>query len=573
MQMTEHTMRSWDDAQIFYRVWMPPGPVNKALLLFHRGHEHSGRWEETVQSLNLEGCAVFAWDQRGHGQSAGERGHAPGLAAVIKDADVFARHVCQEHGVSMRDMVVIAHSVGAVIASAWVHDYGPPIRGLVLVAPALRVKLYVPLAVPMLRLKQKCLGPGTVTSYVKPKMLTHDPRQATAYRQDPLIFRQIAVNILLDLHDTSTRLLDDAGAITTPTLILAADKDWIVKMDAQQEFYRRLGSAIKQFEVVPNSYHSLFHETARAGVVARIHDFTQECFASVPVEHALCDADKSGYTRTEYDLLRSPGPLRWRAIRAGLNTFGRLSRGVSLGWKSGFDSGATLDYVYRNQSAGITPLGRLVDYFYLNSIGWRGIRVRRENLQKALRQTILRQHQAGEPVRIMDIASGPGRYVLETMQTMPTIPICAVLRDYRQENLDAGMKLAKELAITQATFMRSDAFDRESLAQTSPAPTLAVVSGLYELFPDNALIRQSLQGIYAAMKEGGYLVYTCQPWHPQVEFIARVLTNREGEPWIMRRRTQAEMDQLVSQAGFEKISQDIDPWGIFSVSVARRVMA
>ena len=53
------------------------------------------------------------------------------------------------------------------------------------------------------------------------------------------------------------------------------------------------------------------------------------------------------------------------------------------------------------------------------------------------------------------------------------------------------------------------------------------------------------------MEDGGLLIYTNQPWHPQVEFIARVLTNREGNPWIMRRRSQAEMDALVRAAGFD----------------------
>ena len=53
--------------------------------------------------------------------------------------------------------------------------------------------------------------------------------------------------------------------------------------------------------------------------------------------------------------------------------------------------------------------------------------------------------------------------------------------------------------------------------------------------------------------------------------IARVLTNREHQPWVMRRRTQAEMDQLVQSVGFEKIEMAIDPFGIFTVSVARRI--
>jgi hypothetical protein len=100
-----------------------------------------------------------------------------------------------------------------------------------------------------------------------------------------------------------------------------------------------------------------------------------------------------------------------------------------------------------------------------------------------------------------------------------------------------------------------------------------IVSGLYELFPSNAPLRESLAGIADALEPGGLLIYTNQPWHPEVEFIARVLTNREGQPWIMRRRTQAEMDELVRVAGFEKLEMAIDPWGIFTVSIAKRLDA
>jgi hypothetical protein len=72
------------------------------------------------------------------------------------------------------------------------------------------------------------------------------------------------------------------------------------------------------------------------------------------------------------------------------------------------------------------------------------------------------------------------------------------------------------------------------------------------------------------VEPGGFLIYTNQPWHPQQEMIARCLPNRDGQPWIMRCRTQAEMDQLVAAAGFEKVDQLIDEAGIFSVSLAVR---
>jgi hypothetical protein len=90
-----------------------------------------------------------------------------------------------------------------------------------------------------------------------------------------------------------------------------------------------------------------------------------------------------------------------------------------------------------------------------------------------------------------------------------------------------------------------------------------------ELFPDNGPIAASLGGLRAALAGGGYLVYTCQPWHPQLELIARVLTNCAGRPWVMRCRPQAEMDALVRRAGFEKLATAADDTGIFTVSLAR----
>jgi SAM-dependent methyltransferase len=265
-----------------------------------------------------------------------------------------------------------------------------------------------------------------------------------------------------------------------------------------------------------------------------------------------------------------PKGIGYRLQRLGTQTLGRLSRGVRLGWRTGFDSGKTLDYVYENHPQGELLLGKWIDWFYLNSIGWRGIRQRRENLQKLLQEAIHLLRGDGQAVRLVDIAAGPGRYILETLQRLAGSDLSALLRDNVEGNLEAGRKLARELGLQNVTFQLGDAFDEASLAAIAPSPNLAVVSGLYELFGDNEMVRRSLRGLAKAVPPGGYLVYTGQPWHPQVEMIARVLPNREGEPWIMRRRTQEEMDDLVRDAGFQKIAQEMDQWGIFTVSLARR---
>jgi hypothetical protein len=126
------------------------------------------------------------------------------------------------------------------------------------------------------------------------------------------------------------------------------------------------------------------------------------------------------------------------------------------------------------------------------------------------------------------------------------------------------------MGIRAATYIKHDAFDGDALAASNPPPDIAIVSGLYELFPDNEPIRNSLRGLGKAVRPGGYLIYTNQPWHPQQEMIARVLPNRDGQPWVMRCRSQAEIDQLVAEAGFEKVDMLIDDMGIFSVSLAVR---
>ena len=568
----EQRFSSWDGAELFYRAWIPARPTRKVLILIHRGHEHSGRWQEVVEELALDDVAVFAWDARGHGESPGERGTAENVMVLERDLDAFVRHVSEANGIPIANMIVMAHSVGAVIAAGWVHDFAPPIRGLILATPAFRVKLYVPLAIPLLRLKEKLFGPGYVKSYVKARVLTHDPEQARRYSADKKIFRQISVKMLLDLFDTSTRLIADAGAITTPVLMLSAGSDWVVKLGAQKKFFNGLSSTIKGMEVFPNTYHAVFHEKNRGEIIERAKQFILDRFAEEPRPVSLVNADERGYTKKEFDRLRAPGNPIFGLVCAGMKTVGKLSDGIKLGWKDGFDSGVTLDYVYANRPSGRTALGKAIDRAYLESIGWRGIRQRKVHLEKILEGAMREVSSADQPVHIVDIAAGGGRYVLETLSRATDRSATAVLRDYKPVNVDAAAKLAGRLGLEErVTVALGDAFDRADLSRLEPRPTIAIVSGLYELFPSNRPVLESLRGLAEVVPPGGYLIYTNQPWHPQVEFIARVLTNREGEPWIMRRRTQAEMDQLVSAAGFEKLAMEIDPWGIFTVSLARRI--
>ena len=575
----EYRFHAFDGTEIFYRHWQgaSASTPNKAILLFHRGHEHGGRMVHVVPELNLLDYDFFAWDARGLGRSSGPRGDAPHFGSLIKDVDAFVRHVSNQHGVAIDNMLVIAQSFAAVVVAAWVHDFAPPLRGMVLASPAFKIKLYVPLARPLLGMMQRLRGKFFVNSYVKARYLTHDAQRIASYEADPLITRPIAAHILLDLYSTAERITTDAGAIQVPTQLLISGADWVVSQPAQQAFFNRLGSRVKQCHVLPGFYHDTLGERDRSLAFDRIRPFIQDMFRVRRQRPDLLDADKAGFTKDEFDRISAPprsiaATLYWKMSRFWIRVGATLSTGMRISAATGFDSGSTLDYVYRNVAGGVTPLGKMVDRIYLDSIGWRGIRYRKTHLESLINNAADLLEADRVPVNVVDIAAGHGRYILDAFGERGERVDHILLRDYSQRNVDAGRKLIASRRMTRyAEFVQADAFDRASLAAITPAPTLAVVSGLYELFPSNDLIRNSLAGLADAMPSGSYLVYTCQPWHPQLELIARSLTShRQGDAWVMRRRTQAEMDQLCDHAGFDKIDQLADEWGIFTVSLARK---
>lgn len=576
--VVEHHFTTHDGVELFYRHWPATGERRGAVVMFHRGHEHSGRMAHLVDELDLPDFDVFAWDARGHGRSPGERGFSPSFGTSVRDVQTFVDHIRDTHGIAHADMAVLAQSVGAVTVATWAHDYAPQVRALVLASPAFKVKLYVPFARPGLRLMQKLRGNFYVNSYVKSKFLSHDPERQASFDADPLITRAISVNILLGLYEAAERVVADAAAITIPTQLLISGSDWVVHHQPQHDFFDRLGSTVKEKHVLEGFFHDTLGEADRESAVGKVRGFILRQFDAPAAAVDLNDADKTGFSFDEAQTLAAPlpeGSLKgwyWKIYRKGLHWAGMVSDGVSLGHRTGFDSGSTLDYVYRNEARGAGFIGRMVDRNYLDAIGWRGIRQRKLNLEELIRLATGKLREAGTPVRVLDIAAGHGRYVLDALTAEGTRPDSVLLRDYSDINVRDGDRLIEQKGLADiARFVKGDAFDTASVASAQPGTTVGIVSGLYELFPSNDMVRASLAGMAQAVEAGGYLIYTGQPWHPQLEMIARALTShREGEAWVMRRRTQAEMDQLVREAGFEKIEQRIDEWGIFTVSIAQR---
>ena len=108
--LTQDHFSSHDGVSLFYQHQAATAPTatKKAIVLFHRGHEHSGRILHVAEELVLDDCECFAWDARGHGMSPGERGDAPSFGAMVADVDAFIRHIRAVHNIAEENVIVVA---------------------------------------------------------------------------------------------------------------------------------------------------------------------------------------------------------------------------------------------------------------------------------------------------------------------------------------------------------------------------------------------------------------------------------------------------------------------------------
>jgi len=569
MKTTESTFNSFDKSELFYREWEHEDVNNngRILIILHRGHEHSGRLESIAAKAEFAGYKIFSYDNRGHGHTKAKAAYE--FMDLVRDLDAFVSFICEKEGKCQEDVFIIANSVAGVTASTWVHDYAPKIRGLALIAPAFKIKLYFPFAKEFLKLAVKFKPKMNIKSYVKSKFLTHEVEEQKCYDEDILITPNIPARQLTTLLDTASRVVEDAALIVTPMLVLSATKDYVVDSQVQGDFYALLASPLKRFVRLEGFYHGVLYESEHQKAIDEIASFMEQCFEyeEVNIVEEMVKTTKQEQDKIAYGTLPLYKEANYFIQRQMMQKLGFLSDGMKIGLKYGFDSGVTLDHVYKNEPSGVTWLGKMIDKNYLESIGWKGIRQRKVNMMKATDEKIALLQEKGEKVRILDIAGGPARYLIEIADKYPEVEV--QVRDYQKQNVQEGRALAKARNITNIKYTQSDAFNAENYDAEGYKPNIVIISGVFELFESNDLIGIAMDGVASIIEDEGYLLYTGQPWHPQLEQIANVLGNHQNTKWIMRRRSQHELDHLFRLRGFEKESMRIDDWGIFTVSSAK----
>lgn len=272
-----------DGHAVTLRKWSSDAAPRAALVVAHGMGEHAARYRAPLAPLIAEGVRVYAYDHRGHGaaaQAAGGLGDfgPGGFAAVLGDLVAVVRAVRAKN--SGLPLILLGHSMGSMIAQAFVINHAELIDGLVLSgSAAVDVVAAKGAETPdLFGAMNAPFAPGR-TGF---EWLSRDQTEVDRYAADPLCGFALAPDSMVALLGQGSALADP-GRIADipkelPILIASGDADPLHSMLGALapliERYRATGLPVAS-RLYKEARHEILNEINRDEVVDDLRQFLE----------------------------------------------------------------------------------------------------------------------------------------------------------------------------------------------------------------------------------------------------------------------------------------------------------
>lgn len=252
----------------------------------HGFSDHVGRYYGFFPHLAGAGIAVYAFDQRGWGQSVArpaDRGHSGPTSQVLSDIAAFITEVAVPAEPAGAPLFVMGHSMGGgeVLALASTPEYEETVvsrvRGWVLEAPFID---FPPAARPGAlkvfagRLAGRVLPRMKLANPIPPEDLTRDPAVVQSLRDDELCHDTGTLEGLAGLLDRTAEL--SAGRYRLSSRVRSlwlghGDMDKATCFDASKAWFDRQEQIPdREFRKYDGAFHQLHADTDRDAFYADV---------------------------------------------------------------------------------------------------------------------------------------------------------------------------------------------------------------------------------------------------------------------------------------------------------------
>lgn len=292
--MQQFTLRASDGTDVACYKQTTQSPT-AAIHIAHGMGEHAKRYDAVAEALAGHGFAVYANDHRGHGETGrANLGYfgPDGWNRVLADAYELNRLIRHAHpGIPL---ILLGHSMGAMMSQQYITRYGESIDGLVLSgSPGFKAKSLNPLPRWILAFEIRRRGAENGSEVMqsllfgsanKPfdgpdatgfEWLSRDPAQVKLYVDDPQCGFVISTGSLKDLYAGSASASDPAGVSRIPKqlpiYVFSGSDDPVhgEKADVERmlQAYREAGLSAVTLRWYEGGRHEMFNETNRDEVI------------------------------------------------------------------------------------------------------------------------------------------------------------------------------------------------------------------------------------------------------------------------------------------------------------------
>ncbi len=274
------TFQGANDLTLFYRRWDPArapqtAPIKGVVAIVHGLGEHSGRYCAVVNGLTTAGYAVFAFDNQGHGQSEGQRGHIDRWQDYRDNTQAFLQLVRQQ--VPTVPLFLMGHSLGGLIVLDYVlRGAAEPefkalnLQGLIVSAPPIQPMGGTASSARILlaRLLSGLLPRLTLKMGLDKSGLSRNPQVSAQLADDPLVHSYVTLRWGSETLDAIEWVKAHVDQLTLPILITHGEADPIIAPAGSCQIFQQIQSSQKTLTLYPGSYHEP-HNDVDAEVVVR----------------------------------------------------------------------------------------------------------------------------------------------------------------------------------------------------------------------------------------------------------------------------------------------------------------
>ena len=260
-----------DGGERYRRSWLPAEP-NRVMLLVHGYAEHTGRYDEMAMYFAERQFAVHAYDQVGHGRTAGPRGHVDRFERLVDELVRFIEIVGLDH--PGLPLTLVGHSMGGLVVAATAAFRRPEVDRIVLSGALLQLggngsPLRQSISLAVARILATFAPRVAMSTGLELEGLSRDREVIRRYEEDPFVKDRMSVRFAAGLSSMVSAVRVAANKVERPMLILHGGADSISPAAGSRDFYAGLTGEAEErstLQIYPELRHEIFQEPERQQV-------------------------------------------------------------------------------------------------------------------------------------------------------------------------------------------------------------------------------------------------------------------------------------------------------------------